>query len=385
MEFRRNEILITVRFGELWLKGRNRNDYIRLLEKNLRGQLSGERFTLERNFDRLLIRLEKESDIDSIKGKLRKTFGISRFEVDTVTKPSLASITNVAKSILAKEPRPRSVRIDAHRAYKQLPFDSMDITSSILKVANSLKIEPAVRGYEKELYISVTKDAAFLSLGKEKGAGGLPVGSSGKGIILLSGGIDSPVAAWYAMKRGVEPVYVHLHAFQDAEEATKGKVSRIIASLSGFHPHYKAYFVPSHFFEASSFKSGRYELILLKAFMLRLAEKVAEKEGANLIFTGESLGQVASQTPENIGAEQYGIKLPVLRPLIGYDKEEIIRVAKEIGTYEESIKPYRDVCSINAKSPKLNAQREKIRELMRTIGMSGIVTRSLKDAKVLDA
>jgi thiamine biosynthesis protein ThiI len=287
--------------------------------------------------------------------------------------------------MLAKEPRPRSVKIDAHRAYKQLPFDSMDITQKIIKVADGLGIEPAIKGYEKELYVSVTKDAAFLSLGKEKGAGGLPVGSSGKGVILLSGGIDSPVAAWYAMKRGVEPVYVHLHAFQDAKEATEGKVSNIVARLSEFHPHYRMYFIPSHFFQASAFKSGRYELILLKAFMLRLAEKVAKKEGANLIFTGESLGQVASQTPENIGAEQYGIKLPVLRPLIGYDKEEIIRVARAIGTYEESVKPYADVCSINAKNPKLNAQREKIRELMSMIGISGIVNRSLKSAKVLSA
>jgi len=385
MEFQKGEVLITVRFGELWLKGKNRNSYIRLLEKNIKEQLSGEKFALERYYDRLLLRLFKDSELGSIGNKLKRVFGMSGFEISNVCEPTLRSITATAKKVLGAEPRPKSVRIDAHRSYKQLPFDSMDIVRSIKGAVEKLGIDPTTKGYEKELRVSVTKDAAFVSLGKEKGQGGLPVGSSGKGVILLSGGIDSPVAAWYAMKRGVEPVYVHLHAFQSADEAANGKVMQMIKHLSGFYPHYKTYFVPSHIFQAAAFQFGKYELVLLKAFMLKVAEQIAKKEGANLIFTGESLGQVASQTAENICAEQYGIGIPVLRPLIGYDKEEIIKIAKSIGTYEESIKPYKDVCSINAKNPKLNSQKEKVKELLKKMGARSVVNRSLKASKSISA
>jgi thiamine biosynthesis protein ThiI len=198
----------------------------------------------------------------------------------------------------------------------------------------------------------------------------------------MSGGIDSPVAAWYAMKRGVTPVYVHLHAFQDPEDAVKGKVTDLLGTLSRYYPHYKVYFVPSHIFQAGSFKYGRYELILLKAFMLKLAERVARREHALNVFTGESLGQVASQTSGNILATQCGTKLPVLRPLIGFDKEEIIRVARAIGTYEDSIRPYKDVCSINARNPTLSADPARTREMLREMNISSIVTRSLKLARI---
>lgn len=378
MEFKQNERLIVVHFGELWLKGHNRNRYIRQLEQNIREQLSGESFVLQRYFDRLVLRLDKKSDADAISQRLRKVFGVSAFEVAVAVKPTMVQIAGMAKKMLSARPRPKSVRIDSHRSYKQLPFNSIEVVEKLKKVADKLGVEPMAKGYERELNISITKDAAFLSLDRQKGAGGLPVGSSGKAVILLSGGIDSPVAAWYAMKRGLEPVYVHLHAFQDQDEAMKSKVPEIICTLSGFYPHFKSYFVPSHIFQASSFNYGKYELILLKAFMLKLAEQVADKEGATVIYTGESLGQVASQTPENLAAEQQGICLPILRPLIGYDKEEIIKVARAIGTFEESIKLYRDVCSINSRNPKLRSEQKEIARMLAKMKIKSIVSRSLK-------
>ncbi len=385
MEFKENEKLIVVRFGELWLKGHNRNQYIRQLEKNLKEQLAGESFLLERYFDRLVLRLNARSNTDSISRKLRKVFGISAFEIAVAVKPDVKSISAEAKRMLSSKPRPKSVRINSHRSYKQLAFTSVDVVDELKKVADKLGVEPKPKDYEKELNVSITKEAAFLSLGREKGQGGLPVGSSGRAVILISGGIDSPVAAWYAMKRGLAPVYVHLHGFQDSKEALSGKVSKMISLLSDFYPHQTTYYIPSHIFNASSFKLGKYELVLLKAFMLRLAERVALKENAPVIYTGESLGQVASQTPENLGAEQYGLSLPVLRPLIGYDKEEIIKLAREIGTYEESIKPYKDVCSINAKNPKLNAEAKWVRKMLNNMKIRTIVSRSLKASKTVGA
>lgn len=385
MEFRHNERLIVVHFGELWLKGHNRNKYVRLLEANLREQLRGESFVLQRHFDRLILRLDKKSNTDSIESKLGKVFGISGFDVALATGPTVAQISGTAKKMLAEKPRPASVKINSHRSYKQLPFTSVDVVEKLKDVVDKLGIEPMIKGYERELNVSITKDVAFLSFEKEKGPGGLPVGSSGKAIILLSGGIDSPVAAWYAMKRGLVPVYVHLHAFKDDKEAENGKLASIIGTLSGFYPHYTAYFIPSYVFQANSFKFGKYELILLKAFMLRLAEKLAAKEDAKSIFTGESLGQVASQTSSNLLAEQQGIDLPILRPLIGFDKEEIVNVAKRIGTFEESIKPYKDVCSINARNPKTEAKAEEIKKMLKHIGIDKVVNRTLKLSSVVSA
>ncbi len=382
MEFKQGEELIVVHFGELWLKGGNRNYYIRLLEQNIKEQLAGARFDLQRNFDRLILRPGKGSSFESISHRLGKVFGISVFELSIVAKPELKSIVSTAKRMLSAKPRPKSIRINSHRSYKQLPFTSIDVVDKLKNTAEGLGIEPKVKDYERELSISVTRDAAFLTLKREKGAGGLPVGSSGKAVVLLSGGIDSPVAAWYAMKRGLVPIYLHVHAFRENAEAERGKVSKIMGTLSGFHRGSKAYFIPSYVFQANSTRFGKYELVLLKAFMLRLAEKVARKEGAQLIVTGESLGQVASQTSSNLAAEQQGVTAPILRPLIGLDKEEIIAIAKRIGTYEDSIKPYKDVCSINARNPKTATEPDEMKRLLKKIGIAKVVSKSLSMSSV---
>jgi thiamine biosynthesis protein ThiI len=383
MPFKENETLVIAHFGELWLKGHNRNEYIARLMRNVAEQLSGESCSVQRNYDRIIIRLTGDSDLGSIRAKVGRTFGLSGYEVATVAEPKVAKISALARKMLRSRKGAKSVRINSHRSDKTLPFDSVEIIRRVRKAAEGLGIVPDTRQFDTELNISVTGEAAFLSLDRSRGPGGLPVGSSGKGVVLMSGGIDSPVAAWYAMKRGVSPVYVHLHAFQDPGEALNGKVADILATLSGFYPHYKAYFVPAHIFQAGSFRYGRYELILLKAFMLRLAERVANRERACSVFTGESLGQVASQTPANLLASQSGTRIPVLRPLIGFDKEEIIRVARAIGTYEDSIRQYRDVCSINARNPTLSADPAATRRMLREMNIGGIVTRSLKAARIV--
>ncbi len=383
MKFDDGEKVLVVRFGELWLRGRNRGDYIALLKSNLKRQLEGEAYALEPEYDRLILRFIKGSDEQGIGRKLSRLFGISNFAIAYATKPNLRSITATSKKLLKKlGPAERKLRINSHRSDKSLSFDSIDVIKSISKAAKTLGIELMTHGFTTDLYVSIGKDTAFVSCQKVKGQGGLPVKSSGRGVVLLSGGIDSPVAAWYAMKRGIEPIYVHVHAYQTAEEALGSKVPRLITMLSEYHPSAKTYYVPSYILQGHSLKAGKYELILLKAFMLRLAEKIAKKEGAGAIITGESLGQVASQTLQNLTAEQDGIKVPILRPLIGYDKDEIIRIARSIGTYEESIKPYKDVCSINAKNPATATPLAKMKELSKSTNLSTIVTRSLKLAEV---
>ncbi len=379
----KGEKLIIAHFGELWLRGNNRSHYISLLIKNLKTQLRGIDYSMRCDFDRLIIRPADSSGIEPIKRRIGMVFGIRNLEVADYTAPELSKIISLSKSRMSEMPKGTKIKINSHRSYKELPFNSIDIINRLRKEAEDIGLEPTTDGYDSEIYVNVTRDAAYVHLGKEDCLGGLPTGSSGKGVVLISGGIDSPVAAWYAMKRGVSPVYVHIHAFNNKEEIERSKMPRIISILSSYYGHYKAYYVPSHIFQIAAAGTGDYELVLLKLFMLRVAEKIAKVEEANLIFTGESLGQVASQTAENLLAEQQGIKMPILRPLIGYDKEEIVNLARRVGTYEESIKEYRDVCSINARRPKTKAKEAKISELAKRIRMRSIVSRSVREAFVV--
>ncbi|MDE1861100.1 MAG: tRNA 4-thiouridine(8) synthase ThiI [Candidatus Micrarchaeota archaeon] len=378
---------VVMHFGELWLRGRNRGNYINTLMQGVRERLKGSSVKVEGIHDRALIRLGARSDPEQVCSELSKVFGLSGYELAYATKPTLASINAASKVAMRElvEEGAKGVRINATRSHKKFKFNSNDITKMLISTASGIGIEPTLEGYDSQLYVNVTKDLAFLSTKRFRGLGGLPVGTSGNGVVLLSGGIDSPVAAWYAMKRGIRPIYVHLHAFPDSKPAIDSKISSILKLLSRYSPHYKAYFVPSHYFQVAAAKSGRYELVLLKAFMLRLAERIADAEEASVIFTGESLGQVASQTSENLRAEQQGINVPVLRPLIGLDKQEIIGLAKGIGTYDESIKPYADVCSINSRHPVTMARVSTTTRLLGEIGIDKLVARSLSASATIKA
>lgn len=381
MKFEENEKIIIVHFGELWLRGRNRNSYIKKLASNMSRILYGEDMKTERLYDRFIIRLGRDADLESIKKKLRCIFGISNFEIAYATSPDMESITKLATGMFKKMDR-KITKISAHRTFKELPFNSIDIVNKLYGIANKTGLELSNKNFEREFRVNVTKDAAFCSFEKISAAGGLPVGTSGKGVILLSGGIDSPVAAWYAMKRGVEPVYVHVHGYANAEEAMKSKIPKIVGLLSNYSPSPKVYYLPSHFFQMGALRARRYELILLKAFMLMLAEKVAGMEEAGMIFTGESLGQVASQTPSNLAAAEDGINIPILRPLVGFDKQEIIKAARAIETYEISVLQYKDVCSINSSNPKTHTSIAKIRELKKDTKIKSIVTRTIKSGVI---
>lgn len=382
MEFKEGERLIIVHFGELWLRGRNRNIYIKSLARNMNKSLEGEDIILEKLYDRFLIRLGKKSNLERIRGKLKHVFGLSNYEIAYTTKSTLGSITKLSKKILSKKEK-KPIRIDAHRSYKELDFNSMDIVKKVSELARKMGFEVSNKSFQQELRINVTKDISFVSEEKVRTFGGLPVGTSGKAVVLLSGGIDSPVAAWYAMKRGLEPIYVHIHGYQDSKEVLASKMPKIVEKLSPYSNGAKIYYLPSHLFQMAALKTGRYELVLIKAFMLMAAEIIAEKEGAQLIYTGESLGQVASQTASNIAAESDGIGIPILRPLIGLDKEEIIKLARTIETYEYSILPYKDVCSINSSNPRTQLPIKKMRELKKEINLAAIVKKSLQKAEVI--
>jgi len=378
--------VILVHYGELWLRGKNKQRYINQLKANLKSLLEGEAYSIEEEHDRIILRPSNETSANNILNKLGYLFGISSFNLAYEAEPNIDSITSVAKELLLSRGY-KKIKILAHRSYKELSFNSLDIINEVSKVAKSMGVEPSLHEYDGTLFINVTKKHAYIYDKNIKGLGGLPVGTSGKGVILLSGGIDSPVCAWFAMKRGVLPIYIHVHQFADPEMLKESKIPMILSKLSPYSKGLKPiiYYIPAHYFTvavAKADKQGRYSHVLFKAFLFKLAELVAKKEGAKLIFTGESLGQVSSQTPSNIAASEANVNMPILRPLIGFDKEEIISIARKIGTYELSIKPYPDVCVINARKPSTSADIKIIKELLKEMHINEIARKSISEALV---
>jgi thiamine biosynthesis protein ThiI len=260
----------------------------------------------------------------------------------------------------------------------------MDVVERLARAARSRGLKLASRDFGGEINVNITRDNAFVSTNSTKGAGGLPVGSGGKAIILLSGGIDSPVAAWYAMKRGMSPVYVHFHGFPNNDAAELKKITDIADSLLRFSLRYRMYTVPASLFQLAALNAGRSETVLLKHFMLLAAERIAGLEGASMVYTGDCLGQVSSQTPQNLFAESQGIRCTIARPLIGFDKEEIIGIARRIGTYELSVLPYMDVCSINSRNPSTAVRSEVVRALAKEKKLRGIAAKSIRSAKIIE-
>jgi len=372
---------IVIHFGEIWLKGRNRNTFIRRLYENIGFALEGENYEkLDYMRDRFFLILNKDSNMESIKEKISKVFGIARFSPVMIADNDLEDIIKTANKLLGKKDK---VRIVPHRSVKSLSFDSSEMVKYFIKNEKKLKFK-IDKDAETDLYINTAKDFAFLYTEKIPGAGGLPVGSSGTGVVLLSGGIDSPLATFYAMKRGLKPIYMHVHAFSDNKDVKLSKIKDLVKILSSYSTDPTIYLMPGHVFQSAAMKiHNKYELVLFKLFLYHLAEEIAKKEEAEAIVSGESLGQVASQTLGNLTASQIGIKRFIMRPLIGFDKQEIINMAKKIGTFDVSIKEYKDVCSIAARNPATNSSSAKIKKLWKDAAMDSAVKITLNKASVV--
>jgi thiamine biosynthesis protein ThiI len=370
---------VVIHFGEIWLKGRNRTFFVNALHRNIRDALSGESYdSLEDMRDRFMLHLNEKSSMRSILDKLGHVFGISWFAPVAVVKNSISDIAECAKLIV--EPG-STVRIVAHRSLKSVDFSSKDIVDSLLGRAKRLKFELDKKA-RKRLYVNVTGKGSLLYVRRIAGLGGLPVGTSGKAVILLSGGIDSPVASFYAMKRGLAPIYAHVHAFQSNDDARLSKIDELTGALSRYYGKASVYILPGYVFQ--SFAAGapsRYGNLLFKLFLYRLAGSIAKSEKASCIVTGESLGQVASQTAANLNATTHGIEPFIMRPLIGMDKQEIVNIAKRLGTFELSIRKYKDVCQTNSRNTVLLSDAKELRAAYKDAKLGTALRMTMKKAK----
>ena len=342
------EKVIIVRYAEIHLKGKNRGYFERVFCINLEKALKGLRHELRRTSGRYLVANFEEREADEICDRISRVFGVHSFSKGYRVPNDLDHILEAALLIC---PESGTFKVDTHRADKKYPMTSPDLNAEI--GARLLQAHPALRVDVREpqhvVYLDIREDGTALVFGVfEEGAGGMPVGTSSKGVLLISGGIDSPVAGYMMAKRGMEVEYLHFHSYPYTNEQARDKVIELARILSRYTGGESVSTVKVTHIQEEIHKKCAPELnvTLLRRFMFRIAERIAKRKGAKCLITGESLGQVASQTMEGITSSNAVVTLPVLRPLIGFDKEEIIARAKKIGTFETSVLPYEDCCTV---------------------------------------
>ncbi len=333
--------------AELILKGKNRRYFEQQLVKNIRISLQDAfPFRYERIGASFLLQFEQSVE-EEILNRLQRIFGVASFAPVFETEPTMEQLE---QAVLGTFPESfsGSFAVNARRSGKSLPFRSIEINKRlghVIQEAHSLPVD--LSHPDLTLSVQATAEKIYFSWESFAGKRGLPVGVSGKVIVLLSGGIDSPVAAYRMASRGCQPIYVHFHSAPYTNRASLEKVGEIIKVLDQFHYISKLYLVPFAELQQELVRKcpAPLRVILYRRFMLRIAARIARYEKAAALVTGESVGQVASQTLANIRSIEAVTPLPVLRPLVGCDKQEIVDCAREIGTYSISIEPDQDCCS----------------------------------------
>mgnify|MGYP000219628331 CR=1 FL=1 len=375
----KNGILIA--FGELFLKSeRVRRLFSMKLINNISLSLkkAGINFKIHTLRERIFVETREKNKAENF---IKNVFGISWFAKAIFLEGELEDLVKFVEKNYEKWIK-RSQTFAIRLKKGELSEKGEEI---IRKVASKIKRRVDLEKPSVELFLEARKRGWFIYFKKKKGKGGLPVGSGGKALTLISGGIDSPVAGYLIAKRGCENVWVHFHSFPLVSNASIKKVEELAKIFLNYQPRLKVYFVP---FSEIQMKikacvEPRYRILLYRRLMLRIAEKIAEKEDCKGIVTGESLGQVSSQTITNLGIIEEVTSLPILRPLIGFDKEEIIKIAKKIGTYEISIKPQEDCCTLfTPKHASAAGNLKLVRKFEKKLNIKEMIEKALKEARV---
>ncbi len=346
MDYRYDHILI--RYGELSLKGKNRNVFIRQLKENIKKALkSFSTLEIESQHDRMYIYL-KEEDPNEVANVLSRVFGISSFSFAIKVDSDIDAIVDACLQTLDFS-NAKTFKVAARRSDKNFPVISDQINrivaGAILK-NSAWKVD--VHHPDYKIVIEVHRDSTYIMTDRMAGAGGYPVGVGGKAMVLLSGGIDSPVAAYLMMKRGVRIECIHFASPPYTSENAQQKVLDLASIVSAYQGDLLVHIVPFTNLQLAIYQHAdeSYAITLMRRMMMRIAEGLAQKRKALVLATGESVGQVASQTLESMVAINSVVNIPMIRPLVCMDKVEIIELSKKIGTYETSILPYEDCCTI---------------------------------------
>lgn len=353
---------VLIRYGELSTKGKNRKDFITRLFHNVKYAFRDyPNLTYQKTHDRIYIKLTDE-DTDEISAKLKRVFGISSFSFTEKVESNIEEIKKTCLRI-ASESNKKTFKMMAKRHDKSFPMISDEINRACAgEILHNTDLTVDVHNPELLIRVEVHEKYTYITSDKIKGAGGYPAGINGKVLLLLSGGIDSPVAAYELMKRGLFVEAIHFASPPYTSEAARNKVLKLAEMMSEYQGSMRVHVINFTDIQLNIYKTAGdpYAVTIMRRMMYRLAERVAKASHCLAIGTGESVGQVASQTLESIAVINETITMPVLRPLVCFDKVEIIDLARRIETYETSILPFEDCCTIfDPKNPVTHPTSEK--------------------------
>lgn len=373
---------IIIRYCEIHLKGKNRGYFEKLLQSNIQKSLKDIKHSFRIMHSRYLIEDYNEADYNLIVEKLQKIAGIHTLSNSLVVENDYDKIKNAV--FLICEDKSGTFKVETNRADKTFSIDSMTLSKTlggdILEEFPRLKVD--VKNPSFKIFVDIREDGkTFIYSDIIHCLSGMPVGSAGKGLLLISGGIDSPVAGYMTCKRGMKIDCLHFHSFPYTGEAAKQKVIDLSKKISEFNGGLNLYIVSFTHIQEDIHENcpEEFMITIMRRFMMRIAERLAKRIGDQAIITGESLGQVASQTIESITSSNSVVEtLPVLRPLIMFDKLDIISIANKIDTYETSILPYEDCCTVFLpKFPVIKPQLEKVVKIESKLNIESLINEAM--------
>ncbi len=381
------ERFIVIHYHELGLKKGNRDYFENRLCRNIRETLADCGIGAVRRISgRILLELRPDCRLDDILIRISRITGIAYFAEAWPATLTLEGLEDAAWKLVESKSF-ESFRVSTRRADKTFPLNSVEVNQRVgatIKVRSGKRVD--LENPDLVCAIEIVDNRALIYVDRRPGVGGLPSSTSGRVVVLLSGGLDSPVAAWKVIKRGCYAIFVHFHSFPYTNKESQEKAKQIAVLLAEYQLRSKLYLVPfadvqRHIMVESPANT---RVILYRRYMLRIAEQIAKRERARVLVTGDSIGQVASQTIENIDVISRAVTMPVLRPLVGDDKIEIVDIARRIGTYDISIQPDQDCCSLFVpKHPETKARLEAIEDSESRMQLDHVLAEAMRTAEVL--
>lgn len=377
------EKLILIKYGELTTKKGNRNLFIKILTKNIEEMLQNYDVNIIKNRVRMFIEVN-DHKFDEVVNQLQKVFGLHSIVIcEKVNTKDIEELKKIAFKMLEQETFD-TFKVVTDRADKTYPIKSMEVSRQIggylLKYLQNKKVD--IHHPQLTLHIEIRTDGTYFYTKEVEGIGGYPVGIQGKGMLMLSGGIDSPVAGYLALKRGVQIECIYFDSPPHTSIEAKNKVLTLASILNEYSGYIKVHVIPFTKLQEAIFKNcdPTYMITIMRRMMYRITERLAKKRNCKIIVNGESIGQVASQTLTSMSVINEVTNMPVIRPVACMDKLEIIRMSEKIGTYETSILPFEDCCTIFVpKHPVIHPDLKKAREMETTFDYESLIQECLKN------
>lgn len=382
---------ILIRYGEISTKGKNRKQFISRLRENLRFVFQDVTdLRIRSEHDRMYLRSSHEHEMAILLERLPRVFGIQSFSPVAECKTDLQEMKALAVKIVEGiDYKGKTFKVNVRRAYKKFELDTYelnrDLAGHVLTTLPGMTVQ--MKNPEIELVVEVRENGTYMMVEKIPGAAGLPVGSNGKALLLLSGGIDSPVAAYFIMKRGVRIEAIHFFSPPFTSDQSLEKVKDLCQQISQFGGKVRLHIIPFTEIQQTIQQNVPENVTMTstRRMMMKISDLVRKEIDAKVLVTGENLGQVASQTLESLAAINDVTTTPILRPLITYDKLEIIDIAQKIGTYETSIRPYEDCCTVfTPASPKTKPKIDKMNYYESFTDFDEMIERAIQNREIHD-